>query len=116
MWNSGLITADAIYCQEGDQAWLQVASLLDPKAAATAPQQPEQVQAESEKRILPAIILCLFLGVFGAHAFYAGWNKQGIAMIGCLLAPVLVFIFMARLMPEDIYSAVLFGSRGPVRL
>ncbi|MGA2556090.1 MAG: TM2 domain-containing protein, partial [Verrucomicrobiota bacterium] len=40
--------------------------------------------------ILPAIILCLFLGVFGAHAFYAGRIKQGIAIIGCLLSPVII--------------------------
>jgi hypothetical protein len=26
----------------------------------------------SEKRILPAFLLCFFLGVFGAHRFYAG--------------------------------------------
>jgi hypothetical protein len=27
---------------------------------------------DSEKRILPAFLLCFFLGVFGAHRFYAG--------------------------------------------
>ncbi|MEP6495505.1 MAG: TM2 domain-containing protein [bacterium] len=26
----------------------------------------------SEKRIMPAFLLCFFLGVFGAHRFYAG--------------------------------------------
>jgi TM2 domain-containing membrane protein YozV len=28
--------------------------------------------AESEKRILPAFLLCFILGVFGAHRFYVG--------------------------------------------
>ena len=32
----------------------------------------------SEKRILPAFLLCFFLGVFGAHRFYAGKIGTGI--------------------------------------
>jgi TM2 domain-containing membrane protein YozV len=27
---------------------------------------------QSDKRILPAALLCFFLGVFGAHRFYVG--------------------------------------------
>ena len=34
--------------------------------------------AESERRILPAFLLCFFLGVFGAHRFYAGKICTGI--------------------------------------
>lgn len=34
--------------------------------------------AESEKRILPAFLLCFFLGVFGVHRFYAGKIGTGI--------------------------------------
>ena len=30
------------------------------------------VLSDSEKRILPAALLCFFLGVFGAHRFYVG--------------------------------------------
>jgi hypothetical protein len=32
----------------------------------------------SEKRILPALLLCFFLGVFGAHRFYVGKIGTGI--------------------------------------
>ena len=34
---------------------------------------------ESEKRILPAFLLCFFLGIFGAHRFYVG--KTGTALL-----------------------------------
>jgi TM2 domain-containing membrane protein YozV len=33
----------------------------------------------SEKHIVPAMILCFFFGVFGAHRFYVG--KTGTAII-----------------------------------
>lgn len=33
---------------------------------------------ESAKRILPAFLLCFFLGIFGAHRFYAGKIGTGI--------------------------------------
>jgi TM2 domain-containing membrane protein YozV len=33
----------------------------------------------SEKRILPAFLLCFFLGCFGAHRFYVG--KVGTAIL-----------------------------------
>jgi hypothetical protein len=34
--------------------------------------QPYPSHLESEKRVAPAALLCFFLGVFGAHRFYAG--------------------------------------------
>lgn len=33
--------------------------------------QPE-LGGQSEKRLLPAVLLCFFFGVFGAHRFYIG--------------------------------------------
>jgi TM2 domain-containing membrane protein YozV len=35
----------------------------------------------SEKKILPAFLLCFILGCFGAHRFYVGKIGTGILMI-----------------------------------
>src|SRR5690348_1310056 len=35
----------------------------------------------SERRILPAFLLCFFLGVFGAHRFYAGRVATGVLQL-----------------------------------
>ena len=39
---------------------------------------PAATLSTSERRILPAFLLCFFLGVFGAHRFYAGKIGTGI--------------------------------------
>lgn len=36
---------------------------------------------ESEKRILPAFVLCFALGVFGIHRFYAGKVGTGVLQL-----------------------------------
>lgn len=36
---------------------------------------------ESDKRVVPAAILCVLLGVFGAHRFYVGKTGTGLAQL-----------------------------------
>jgi TM2 domain-containing membrane protein YozV len=35
----------------------------------------------TDKRILPAFLLCFFLGVFGAHRFFLGKIGSGVAQL-----------------------------------
>lgn len=35
----------------------------------------------SEKKFVPAVLLCLFLGAFGAHRFYLGMPGTAILML-----------------------------------
>ena len=39
------------------------------------------VASATDKRILPAFLLCLILGVFGAHRFYVGKSKSGVLQL-----------------------------------
>ena len=48
---------------------------LQPQEAAT----PAAWEERTDRRILPAFLLCFLLGVFGAHRFYAG--KPGTALL-----------------------------------
>jgi TM2 domain-containing membrane protein YozV len=55
----------------------QFSAELDKARAA----QLDRPHAESEKRILPAALLCFLLGVFGAHRFYVGKTGSGLAQL-----------------------------------
>jgi TM2 domain-containing membrane protein YozV len=39
------------------------------------------IESASEKRILPAFLLCFLLGVFGVHRFYAGKIGTGLLQL-----------------------------------
>jgi TM2 domain-containing membrane protein YozV len=39
------------------------------------------IASATDKRILPAFLLCFFLGFFGAHRFYVGKIGTGILML-----------------------------------
>lgn len=51
------------------------------QARMAAPPMPARVVSPTDKRILPAFLLCFFVGVFGAHRFYVGKVGTAIAMI-----------------------------------
>lgn len=42
---------------------------------------PQLAQGASEKRILPAFLLCFFLGFLGVHRFYVGKVGTGILQL-----------------------------------
>ena len=43
--------------------------------------QPAQYYGATDKRILPAFLLCFFVGYLGIHRFYVGKIGSGIAML-----------------------------------
>lgn len=51
-----------------------------PYAPLTSPAYPlAAITPASERRIVPALLFCILLGVFGAHRFYVGRIATGIA-------------------------------------
>ena len=54
-------------------------AVVCPKCGVMQPTTTDMVA--SEKRILPAFLLCFFLGVFGVHRFYAGKVGTGILQL-----------------------------------
>jgi hypothetical protein len=62
----------------------------------------------SAKRILPAFLLCLFFGVFGVHAFYAGRTRRG-RMVLVFPAMLLVMLCIAAAYAGDPPATALVG-------
>lgn len=61
----------------------------------------------SEKRILPAFLLCFFFGIFGFHRFYAGKIGTGIlhlltlGVLGIWTLIDLVFIIIGKFTDDE---------------
>lgn len=62
----------------------------------------------SEKKILPAFLLCTFLGGFGAHRFYAG--KHGSAIAQLLLTISLVGVIVSSVWVLVDWMLILSGA------
>jgi len=43
----------------------------------------------SDKKFVPAVLLCFFLGAFGVHRFYLGKIGTRLLMLGTLRGPVI---------------------------
>ena len=70
------ITRPTKYCHAcGDV--IDALAVVCPKCGVMQPATMDMTT--SEKRIVPAFLLCFFLGIFGAHRFYAG--KTGTAIL-----------------------------------
>jgi TM2 domain-containing membrane protein YozV len=69
---------------------------------APRPATPAPEPRTSDKAILPAFLLCFFLGIFGAHRFYAGQTRTAVMMLVLTLiavgAPVTAIWFLVDLM------------------
>ena len=97
MWGSGQITGDSLYWQEGFDEPIQVSFMLDILEPAPELQHTKRTLSkkftESGKCILPLLLLWLFLGVIGAHRFYAGKTGTGVLFIIMLIScPFLFYI------------------------
>ena len=64
-----------VYCR-GCGKQLHVTAVTCPQCGA-----PQQVAGVSDKKILPAFLLCFFLGWLGVHQFYVGKIGTGILQI-----------------------------------
>jgi TM2 domain-containing membrane protein YozV len=66
------------YCQSCGVV-IDARSVVCPKCGVMQPMPPGM--DESEKKLLPAVILCATFGVFGGHRFYAGKHATGVLQL-----------------------------------
>lgn len=88
MWSTGSITTKTMHCQEGDEQWRPLSSILhliEPPPtvapASVAISQPSVLVVRATKSRGVYIILGLFFGCLGIHNFYAGHYGRGAAQL-----------------------------------
>ena len=64
-----------------------------PRRAAPVPHDPNMV-SEAPKSWLTALLLCFFLGSFGAHNFYLGYKKRAITQLVLVVIGILTSIIV----------------------
>jgi TM2 domain-containing membrane protein YozV len=72
----------------------------------------------SDKRILPAFLLCFFLGIFGAHRFYVGKVGTGVIQlltlggVGIWALVDLILIIVGAFTDKSGQKITMWTSRG----
>lgn len=92
-WCAETIALDARKCKHCGEMLGAPPSLRPPKIP-TPPSAgpPDSAGAKgSQKIVLPAVLLLLFFGTLGLHAFYAGRKLQGFLILGLSFASIILF-------------------------
>jgi TM2 domain-containing membrane protein YozV len=80
----GMPTTGMVFCR-GCGKEIHTSAPTCPSCGAVQVQQQVQPQAQiaysTDKRILPAFLLCFLFGVFGAHRFYVGKVGSGVVQL-----------------------------------
>jgi hypothetical protein len=83
---------DAIVpCRQCDTNILAIAEICPHCGVRQYTSQLDRPHEESEKRLVPAALLCALLGVFGAHRFYVGKTATGVAQL-CTLGGLGIWV------------------------
>ncbi len=78
------INGDTLFWQEGMDEWIPLSTISD--LLQTQSYNPHIAAGrESDKRILPAFLLCFFFGSLGVHRFYVGRIAGGFVYIVALI-------------------------------
>ena len=85
MTTIGLPTTGMVFCRGCGKEIHNSAPTCPSCGAVQVQQQGQPAQAQvaypTDKRILPAFLLCFLFGVFGAHRFYVGKVGSGVAQL-----------------------------------
>ena len=95
--------------QQANQVKTDVENVAGSPTAAPALPDASATNA-SEKAILPAFLLALFFGVFGAHRFYVGKFVTACAQLLLLGSCILWIVLCAAGAPQPLFGLVLAGS------
>ena len=93
-WRNGRVSEETLFWQEGMDEWRElreIADLLAPQQSRIHPSIP--ARSITDKRILPAFLLALFFGPFGAHRFYLGTIGFALLQLGLSVGSVFLFLY-----------------------